>query len=177
MTSLIEGLSVELATALVVAVMFTYTYIGCLGATFYVSYFNTSIIFIIMLVFLVKVYHDDSDRNPLGEKTISQLNRRYFNKYIIDKSHPEVDLNEKWVPMSLVYLSTYLMKRINHCVSWSVWIPVHSMKLVLNDFHNYQVHLRWCMDTLPVVRQKITQMIVIWRCYPTQDLCLVLSTS
>lgn len=68
MTSLIEDLSVELATALVVAVMFTYTYIGCLGATFYVSYFNTSIIFIIMLVFLVKVYHDDSDRNPLGKK-------------------------------------------------------------------------------------------------------------
>ena len=69
MTSLIEGLSVELATALVVAVMFTYTYIGCLGATFYVSYFNTAIIFIIMLVFLVKVYHDDGDRNPLGKKT------------------------------------------------------------------------------------------------------------
>ena len=68
MTSLIEDLSVELATALVVAVMFTYTYIGCLGATFYVSYFNTSIIFIIMLVFLVKVYHDDSDSNPLGKK-------------------------------------------------------------------------------------------------------------
>lgn len=66
-TSLVDGLSVELATALVVAVMFTYTYIGCLGATFYVSYFNTSIIFTIMLVFLVKVYHAEGSRNPLGK--------------------------------------------------------------------------------------------------------------
>ena len=80
MISLIEGLSVELATALVVAVMFTYTYIGCLGATFYVSYFNTSIIFIIMLVFLVKVYNDDSNRNPLGKKTLNCIKVVEFQK-------------------------------------------------------------------------------------------------
>ena len=68
MTSLVKGLSIELATAMVVAVMGTYTFIGCLGATFYVSYFNTTIIFSIILVFLVKVYHDDSEENPLGKK-------------------------------------------------------------------------------------------------------------
>ena len=67
MTNLVEGLSVELATALTAAVIGTYTFIGGLGATFYVSYFNTSIIFIIMLIFLVKVYHDPgNDDNPLG---------------------------------------------------------------------------------------------------------------
>ncbi len=71
MTSLVKGLSVELATAMVVAVMFTYTFIGALGATFYVSYFNTSIIFTIMLVFLVKVYHSDDNRSPLGTQRLS----------------------------------------------------------------------------------------------------------
>ena len=48
----------------------TYTFIGGLGATFYVSYFNTSIMFIIMLIFLAKVYNEPSnDENPLGEFT------------------------------------------------------------------------------------------------------------
>ena len=46
----------------------TYTFIGGLGATFYVSYFNTSIMFIIMLIFLAKVYNEPSnDENPLGK--------------------------------------------------------------------------------------------------------------
>ena len=42
MTSLVRGMSLEVCTAMVVAVMGTYTFIGCLGATFYVSYFNTT---------------------------------------------------------------------------------------------------------------------------------------
>ncbi len=70
MTSLVSGLSIELATAMVVAVIGTYTFIGCLGATFYVSYFNTAIIFSIMLAFLVKVYHNDDPENPLGKHSI-----------------------------------------------------------------------------------------------------------
>lgn len=73
MTSLVEGLSVELATALVAAVMGTYTFIGGLGATFYVSYFNTFLIYVIMLVFLIKVYFDPSTGNPLGESKKSDL--------------------------------------------------------------------------------------------------------
>ncbi|KAI0221152.1 Urea-proton symporter DUR3, partial [Lamellibrachia satsuma] len=67
MTNLVKGLSVELATILVATIIGTYTFIGGLGATFYVSYFNTSIIYITMLVFLVKVYHDpDNVDNPIG---------------------------------------------------------------------------------------------------------------
>ena len=74
MTNLVKGLSVELATGLVAMVIGTYTAIGGLGATFYVSYFNTSIIYIIMLMFLVKVYHDpDNDTNPLGECTMTHV--------------------------------------------------------------------------------------------------------
>lgn len=69
MTNLVKGLSVELATILVATIIGTYTFIGGLGATFYVSYFNTSIIYITMLVFLVKVYHDpDNVDNPIGER-------------------------------------------------------------------------------------------------------------
>ncbi|XP_033624975.1 urea-proton symporter DUR3-like [Asterias rubens] len=68
LTSLVDGLSLELAAMALAAVIGTYTFIGGLGATFYVSYFNTSVIFIIMLLFLIKVYHDptDSPDNPLG---------------------------------------------------------------------------------------------------------------
>ncbi|CAD5123308.1 DgyrCDS11664 [Dimorphilus gyrociliatus] len=57
MTNLVDGLSIELATMLVVAVIWTFTHIGGLGATFYVSYFNTATIFIITIAFLVHVYH------------------------------------------------------------------------------------------------------------------------
>ena len=68
MTNLVEGLSVELATGLVAAVIGTYTFIGGLGATFYVAYLNTAIIFIITIVFLMKVFFDEFDEtNPLGE--------------------------------------------------------------------------------------------------------------
>jgi len=68
MTNLVKGLSVELSTMMVAAIIGTYTFIGGLGATFYVSYFNTSIIYVTMLVFLVKVYHDPGNEdNPIGE--------------------------------------------------------------------------------------------------------------
>lgn len=67
MTSLVKDLNIELATTLVAAIIGSYTYIGGLGATFYVSYFNTAIIFSIMLVFLNKVYNDDDPENPLGK--------------------------------------------------------------------------------------------------------------
>ena len=66
MTNLVKGLTVELATALVAAVIGTYTFIGGLGATFYVSYFNTAVIYIIMIIFLLKVYFSPGDENTLG---------------------------------------------------------------------------------------------------------------
>lgn len=57
MTNLVDKLSIELATMLVVAVIWTFTHIGGLGATFYVSYFNTATIFIITIAFLIHIYH------------------------------------------------------------------------------------------------------------------------
>ena len=67
MTNLVDGLSIELATGLVAAVIGSYTFIGGLGATFYVSYFNTALIYIIMIIFLVKIYQDGGNPdNPLG---------------------------------------------------------------------------------------------------------------
>ncbi|XP_022237454.1 LOW QUALITY PROTEIN: urea-proton symporter DUR3-like [Limulus polyphemus] len=58
--SLVEGLSVELAVLMLTAVIGGYTLIGGLGATFYVSYFNTTIIFIILIMLVVEIYY-----NPL----------------------------------------------------------------------------------------------------------------
>ena len=64
---MVDGLSVEFSTVLVAAVIGTYTFIGGLGATFYVSYFNTALIYVIMLIVIQKVYNDSSDTtSPLG---------------------------------------------------------------------------------------------------------------
>lgn len=75
LTSLVDDLSLELAAMTLAAVIGAYTFIGGLGATFYVSYFNTSVIFIIMLLFLVKVYHDPAggQDNPLGMYTLWEM--------------------------------------------------------------------------------------------------------
>ncbi|XP_076358108.1 uncharacterized protein LOC143250870 [Tachypleus tridentatus] len=61
--SLVNGLSVELAVLMLTAVIGGYTLIGGLGATFYVSYFNTTIIFIIVIMLIVEIYY-----NPLGHE-------------------------------------------------------------------------------------------------------------
>ena len=71
LTNLAPGLSVELACALIALVIGTYTFIGGLGATFYVSYFNCLVMFVIMIIFLLKVYHEpDNADNPLGKVDI-----------------------------------------------------------------------------------------------------------
>ena len=55
LNSLVQNLSPEMATMVLATVIGGYTLIGGLGATFYVSYFNTSLIFILILIFLVEV--------------------------------------------------------------------------------------------------------------------------
>ena len=55
LNSLVQDLSPEMATMVLATVIGGYTLIGGLGATFYVSYFNTSLIFILILIFLVEV--------------------------------------------------------------------------------------------------------------------------
>jgi Na+/proline symporter len=67
LSGLTKDMGVEYATMLMTAVIGTYTMIGGLGATFYVSFFNTAMICVMMLVFVIRVYDDpDSDDNPLG---------------------------------------------------------------------------------------------------------------
>ncbi|WAR19084.1 DUR3-like protein, partial [Mya arenaria] len=66
LSGLTQDMSVEYATVLLVAVVGTYTFIGGLGATFYVSFFNSALICSMMLVFVVHVYDDPSESNPLG---------------------------------------------------------------------------------------------------------------
>jgi len=48
-------LSVELAAMLLAAIIGGYTLIGGLGATFYVSYFNTGLIFVLVLLLVTEV--------------------------------------------------------------------------------------------------------------------------
>ena len=53
--SLVDGLSPEMAAMLLACVIGGYTLIGGLGATFYVSYFNTALIFVLILMLVVEV--------------------------------------------------------------------------------------------------------------------------
>ncbi|XP_076358107.1 uncharacterized protein LOC143250869 isoform X2 [Tachypleus tridentatus] len=82
--SLVNGLSVELAVLMLTAVIGGYTLIGGLGATFYVSYFNTTIIFIIVIMLIVEIYY-----NPLGheENLFGSSDRMY--QYLACSVGPE----------------------------------------------------------------------------------------
>ena len=53
--SLVKDLSPELAAMLLASVIGGYTLIGGLGATFYVSYFNTALIFLLIIMLMVEV--------------------------------------------------------------------------------------------------------------------------
>jgi len=68
--SLVKDLTMEFATTVTAIIVGLYTAIGGLGATFYVSYFNTAIIYVCMLLTFYKVYDDDSESNPLGESEL-----------------------------------------------------------------------------------------------------------
>ena len=54
---------------LLAAVIGGYTLIGGLGATFYVSYFNTALIFILILMLVVEVFYNpfENPENPFGD--------------------------------------------------------------------------------------------------------------
>ncbi|XP_061180272.1 uncharacterized protein LOC133188802 [Saccostrea echinata] len=67
MKSLVHDISVEYATLLVTAVIGAYTFIGGLGGTFYVSYFNTGIIYILIMVFVMNVFNDEKSTGSLGK--------------------------------------------------------------------------------------------------------------
>ncbi|CAH1784663.1 unnamed protein product [Owenia fusiformis] len=93
MTNLVKDLSVPYATMLTVAVICSYTFIGGLGATFYVSYFNTAFIFGIMTIFIIKIYNDEADRsNQLG--SIEMV----YN-YVFCSTGPEDNLDKSYLTM------------------------------------------------------------------------------
>jgi len=68
LNSLVADLSPELAAMLLASVIGGYTLIGGLGATFYVSYFNTALIFVLILMLVVEVFYNpfDNPENPFG---------------------------------------------------------------------------------------------------------------
>merc|ERR1711970_697480 len=69
LNSLVADLSPELAAMLLASVIGGYTLIGGLGATFYVSYFNTALIFVLILMLVIEVFYNpfDNPENPFGD--------------------------------------------------------------------------------------------------------------
>ena len=68
LNSLVADLSPELAAMLLATVIGGYTLIGGLGATFYVSYFNTALIFILILMLVVEVRITEQSAAILGNR-------------------------------------------------------------------------------------------------------------
>merc|ERR1712038_1022141 len=68
LNSLVKDLSPELAAMLLASVIGGYTLIGGLGATFYVSYFNTALIFMLILMLVAEVFYNpfNNPDNPFG---------------------------------------------------------------------------------------------------------------
>merc|ERR1712018_811217 len=68
LNSLVADLSPELAAMLLAVVIGGYTFIGGLGATFYVSYFNTALIFFLIILLMVEVFFNPFEHvnNPFG---------------------------------------------------------------------------------------------------------------
>jgi len=69
LNSLVKDLSPELAAMLLASVIGGYTLIGGLGATFYVSYFNTALIFMLIIMLMVEVFYNPfgHENNPFGD--------------------------------------------------------------------------------------------------------------
>ena len=69
LNSLVQDLSPELAAMLLAVVIGGYTLIGGLGATFYVSYFNTALIFVLIIMLIVEVFYNpmENPNNPFGD--------------------------------------------------------------------------------------------------------------
>ena len=68
LNSLMANPSPELAAMLLAAVIGGYTLIGGFGATFYVSYFNTALIFVLIMMLVVEVFYNpfNNPENPFG---------------------------------------------------------------------------------------------------------------
>ena len=92
LNSLVKDLSPELAAMLLASVIGGYTLIGGLGATFYVSYFNTALIFILILMLVVEVFYNpyDNPENPFGGASI-------LYDYISCWKAPNGNLNDSYL--------------------------------------------------------------------------------
>ncbi|GFS03818.1 urea-proton symporter DUR3-like [Elysia marginata] len=65
--SLTENASDEFSVLIMAALFGSYSLIGGLGTTFYVSYFNACLVFILFIVFVVKILHNtDSEFEAIG---------------------------------------------------------------------------------------------------------------
>merc|ERR1719264_599983 len=92
LNSLVADLSPELAAMLLAAVIGGYTLIGGLGATFYVSYFNTALIFVLILMLVIEVFYNpfDNPENPFGDS------KSVFD-FISCWKTPDEDRNESYL--------------------------------------------------------------------------------
>jgi Na+/proline symporter len=91
----------------------SYSLIGGLGTTFYVSYFNACLVFILLIVFVIKILHNEDDQ----WKNIGDTGRMFESISCIQG--PEDNVNNSYITFRLVVqlllLLLLLMLFIKEC--------------------------------------------------------------
>nr|WGU51207.1 DUR3-like urea transporter subtype A2 [Theodoxus fluviatilis] len=69
-TALVADASPEFSVILMATLFGSYSFIGGLGTTFYVSYFNTALTFVCLITFIVKIFYvNDNSEGIMGNMT------------------------------------------------------------------------------------------------------------
>ncbi|KAL8616992.1 hypothetical protein ACOMHN_014163 [Nucella lapillus] len=89
--SLTKNASDEYSVLIMATLFGSYSLIGGLGTTFYVSYFNACLVFILLIVFVVKILHNTDDQ----WENIGDTSRMYQSISCIEG--PEDNLNNSYI--------------------------------------------------------------------------------
>ncbi|CAH1789774.1 unnamed protein product [Owenia fusiformis] len=93
LTSLTLDLSIELACMILAAVIGSYTLIGGLGATFYVSYFNSALIYCFIIIMVAEIFLKSPEINlPYGTPEI-------VHSYIQNATGPDGNYDNSFLTM------------------------------------------------------------------------------
>ena len=65
--ALIKDMSIEMCVFIIAALFGSFSFIGGLGSTFYVSYFNAFVTFLILTVFVIRVFYLSEESLPFGD--------------------------------------------------------------------------------------------------------------
>ena len=131
---MVRDLSPELAAMLLATVIGGYTLIGGLGATFYVSYFNTALIFVLILMLVVEVFY-----NPTGNPENPFGSSEKVYEYITCWKAPEGEMGNKGGS----YLTFFSSGDFLHIKSYVPFPCIKIFAILKIKYSMFWEHFRW----------------------------------